>query len=128
MNMSEWMGKVVVVCEDEPVLAKMAERVLTAHGATVHVASNGRDGLALIRSTRPGVVILDLVMPLMDGAEVLRAIRAEPDLQATYVIVTTTQTDDTPLYAEAIRLADRYLIKPYDPKDLDSWEQGEPSI
>ncbi|MBL8049537.1 MAG: response regulator [Chthonomonas sp.] len=113
-----WQGKVVVVCEDEPALAKMAQRFLESHGATVHVAHDGESGLDLIRHVVPDHVVLDLIMPRMDGLEVLKTIRSDAALQNLPVTVTSTQTDDCPAYHQCQELANRYLIKPYDPREL----------
>lgn len=113
-----WQGKVVVVCEDEPALAKMAQRFLESHGATVHVAHDGESGLELIRHVVPDHVVLDLIMPKMDGIEVLKHLRSDTKTNHLKVTITSTQTDDSPHFHEGQALADRYLIKPYDPQDL----------
>ncbi|MCE9558488.1 MAG: response regulator [Armatimonadetes bacterium] len=115
---TEWAGKKVVVCEDEPSLAIMAQRYLEAHGAEVWVENDGEAGLARIREIMPDAVVLDLMMPRMEGSEVLSIMREDEALKSIFVIVTTTQTHDRPGYDRTMELADRVLIKPYDMHDL----------
>ena len=79
----------VVVVEDEPDSLMIAEYILDFHGATVHTAKNGKEGLALIRRVQPKFVISDLSMPEMDGWELISELQLDPGLREIPVIALT---------------------------------------
>jgi CheY-like chemotaxis protein len=71
----------VVIVDDEEDSLEVAEILLLELGATVHTATNGKDGVALIRQVRPRLVISDLSMPIMDGWGLIFEMRKDPDLR-----------------------------------------------
>jgi CheY-like chemotaxis protein len=71
----------VVIVDDEEDSLEVAEILLLELGATVHTATNGKDGVALIRQVRPQLVISDLSMPIMDGWGLIFEMRKDPDLR-----------------------------------------------
>ena len=76
-------GWQIVVVDDEPDSLEVAQIILEAYGATVHTASNGAEGLALVKSVRPKLVISDISMPVMDGwgfAEAIKNDRTTMDI------------------------------------------------
>jgi threonine synthase len=82
----------VAVIEDNPDAARLIRRILQAQGDfLIDEASNGRDGLQLIKETRPNLVILDLMMPGIDGFAVVEAMKADPELKDTPIIVITAK-------------------------------------
>ncbi len=81
--------KQIVVIEDNVVAANLYRAALSREGYQVEVASDGESGLAAITRLRPDLVLLDLMLPKVDGLEVLRRIRAVPDLGKLPVIVTS---------------------------------------
>jgi threonine synthase len=82
----------VAIVEDNPDAARLIRRILQARGSyQIHEANDGRAGLELIRSVRPDVVVLDLMMPEMDGFAVLDALRADSATQDIPVIVVTAK-------------------------------------
>ena len=82
----------VAVIEDNPDAARLIRRILQAQGEfLIDEASNGRDGLQLIKETRPNLVILDLMMPGIDGFAVVEAMKEEPELRDTPIIVITAK-------------------------------------
>lgn len=104
----------VVLVDDEPNIRETIAFILDAEGVEVATAGDGLEGLAAVRRLRPKVVLLDVMMPHMDGYEVCRAIRQDPDLLGTYVIVLTAKghrTDEARALEEG---ADKYLSKPFD--------------
>ena len=94
----------VVVIDDDPVDLDLVEAMLTPEGYAVVRASSGSDGIRLVRTSHPGVVLLDLMMPGMDGFEVVEALRADP-ATADVPIVVLTHKDLT--RADRDRLAGR---------------------
>ena len=81
--------KRIIVIEDNVMAANLYQTVLTREGYQVEVASDGEAGLAAIARSSPDLVLLDLMLPKVDGFEVLRRIRATPDLVGLPVIITS---------------------------------------
>jgi len=81
--------KRIIVIEDNVMAANLYQASLTRDGYGVEVASDGEAGLAAIARSSPDLVLLDLMLPKVDGLEVLRRIRAMPDLAGLPVIVTS---------------------------------------
>lgn len=104
----------VVLVDDEANIRETIAFILDAEGVEVATASDGVEGLAAVRRLTPKVVLLDVMMPRMDGYEVCRAIRKDPNLIGTYVIILTAkgQRSDE---RQALEIgADLYLSKPFD--------------
>jgi two-component system alkaline phosphatase synthesis response regulator PhoP len=91
------------------------EAYLTAEGHTVHKASDGRAGLAAFRRAQPDLVILDIMLPGMDGLELLQQIRRESDV---YVLMLTAKSDETDRVIGLTVGADDYVTKPFSPREL----------
>ena len=81
--------KRIIVIEDNVMAASLYQAALSRDGYGVEVASDGQAGLAAIARARPDLVLLDLMLPKVDGMEVLRRIRATPDLATLPVIITS---------------------------------------
>src|SRR5437870_5488598 len=79
--------KRILIVEDNRMLSNLYRSTIAMAGFDVEVAADGPSGLAAIRKTRPDLVLLVLMLPGMDGLQVLPAVRAEPDLAAVPVIV-----------------------------------------
>jgi CheY-like chemotaxis protein len=110
--------RTVLVVEDDPPLRRMIGIFLRAAGYRVCAAEDGPSGLALARDERPDLVLLDLMMPGLDGWEVLRRIKGDARTAAIPVLVLTASVDP-PLTERALRLgATRVLAKPIDSRVL----------
>jgi DNA-binding response OmpR family regulator len=108
----------VLVVEDDAPLRRMISIFLRAAGYRVCVAEDGSSGLALARDERPDLVLLDLMLPGLDGWEVLRRIKDDARTAAIPVLVLTASVD-LPLTEQALRLgAARVLAKPIDSRLL----------
>src|SRR5690606_23884484 len=103
------MGTVLVV-EDEPLIAETLEAYLRRDGFRTERAGDGRRALELFRAVAPDLVLLDLMLPEVDGWEVLRAIRAE---RPTPVIVITARSDEVDRLVGLELGADDYVVKPF---------------
>jgi len=79
----------IVVLEDEQDSLEVAEIILSEYGAVVHTASNGKDGLEVVRQAKPRFVISDLSMPIMDGWGFISGMRADSTLSSIPVIALT---------------------------------------
>ncbi len=111
--------KKLVVVEDEDWLRDDLVDVLTEAGYAVRAAANGQEGLALILSEPPDLVICDRLMPVMSGYDLLDALRRDrPDLNALSFIFLTALTDTRDRQAVADLKPTLYLGKPIDHRDL----------
>ena len=103
-------GARILVIDDEPQIRRALQTALTGHGYNVETAVNGSLGLAAIATWAPDAVVLDLVMPVMDGFEVLRQLRAWSDVP---VIVLSARGQDPDKVVALDQGADDYLTKPF---------------
>jgi CheY-like chemotaxis protein len=107
-------SRAILVVEDDEGIRESVAECLEAEGYDVLPAANGAEALAGLRAgARPHVVLVDLVMPVMDGAELIEAIRAEPSFRDLHVVLMTAATRVTGLPA-----ADGYLEKPFQLEEL----------
>jgi DNA-binding NarL/FixJ family response regulator len=111
-------GLRVVVIEDEPEMRRNIVRLLRLEGYDPSEAPHGDAGLALVRERKPALVICDVMMPGMDGHAVLRAVRADPQLQATPFIFLTARADKADQRGGMNLGADDYVTKPFSNDDL----------
>ncbi len=111
-------GPRVVVIEDEPEMRRNIVRLLRLEGYDPAEASTGEAGLSLVRERRPDLVICDVMMPGIDGHEVLRAVRADPQLKSVPLIFLTARADKTDLRGGMNLGADDYITKPFSNEDL----------
>lgn len=107
--------KKVLVVEDEPDLREALKTVLTQEGFAVTVAENGEEGLSLALEEKPNLVLLDVVMPKMDGLAVLKKLR-EDEWGARVKIIVMTALDDMEKVAEVVEAGgDGYFVKSQTP-------------
>jgi two-component system, OmpR family, alkaline phosphatase synthesis response regulator PhoP len=109
------MAKTILVVDDEARLVSLVKAYLTEAGFRVVTAGNGREALFVARQEKPDLIILDLMMPEMDGNEFLRLYRKEQD---TPVIMLTARLDETDKVLGLELGADDYVTKPFSPREL----------
>ena len=108
----------LLVCDDDELLLELLHHRLTAKGYAVRLARNGREALEQIRSDPPEAIVLDAMMPLVDGYEVLRQFRAMDGMTDVPVIFLTARKQEQDII-EALSLgASDYLAKPFIPEEL----------
>ena len=108
----------LLVVEDEPALAKVLQMRLQMEGFEVDVAGDGAEAMDLIRARRPDLVVCDLMMPVMDGIEVTRTIKGDPELRAIPILILSALKSEKEM-EELRRLgAEAFASKPYDGKAL----------
>ncbi len=114
------MNPTVLVIEDEPDIQDLIRVNLELDGFNVVLAGNGTDGLEAIRKERPDVVLLDVMLPGIDGWEVLARLKSESDelLRSVPVLMLTARTDTMDRLRGGIEGAIRYLTKPFSPTEL----------
>lgn len=108
----------VLVCDDERHIVRLIQVNLERQGYNVVTAFDGKEGLEKIQSEKPNVVVLDVMMPYMDGFEVLKRIRREPETEALPVIMLTAKAQDKDVFEGYHYGADMYLTKPFNPMEL----------
>jgi CheY-like chemotaxis protein len=99
----------VLVVDDERAIRDFLGDVLTGEGYDVSTASDGHAALTQLATAPPDLVLLDIMMPVLDGREVLRRMRADPRLSRVAVLVMSAAADPGPLVG-----VDRFLPKPFD--------------
>lgn len=110
-------GRILVV-DDEPGIVDIAEANLEGHGYCVLAAYNGEEALQKIRLEKPDLVVLDVLLPGMDGWEVLEQIEADPELSGIPVIMLTALARNEHALRGLETGAVEYMTKPFYPEDL----------
>jgi len=109
------MKETILVVDDERNILELARMYLEAEGYNVIVARDGKEALAQWRAAKPALMVLDLMLPQVDGWEVCRRVRAESDLP---IIMLTARSDDVDKIVGLELGADDYLTKPFNPREL----------
>ena len=107
--------KTILVVDDESKILRLARDYLEHAGFTVLTADTGKAALAMVRSAKPNLVVLDLGLPDMDGLDVTRAMRKESNMP---IIMLTARGEETDKLVGLELGADDYLTKPFSPKEL----------
>jgi two-component system alkaline phosphatase synthesis response regulator PhoP len=108
------MAKILVV-DDEPSITNLVSAYLKPEGHEVFIASDGNAGLKAARAFKPDLIVLDVMLPGMDGIELLSRLRRESDV---YVIMLTAKTEETDKIVGLSVGADDYVTKPFSPREL----------
>jgi DNA-binding response OmpR family regulator len=111
------MPKIMVV-DDEPDVVRLVEFILQKENFEVVAASDGRTALGLLEEEKPDLIILDIMMPLMDGMEVLRQIRSHRTTSRVPVIMLTAKTASVTVDEARQLWVSDYVMKPFDPERL----------
>lgn len=105
----------ILVIDDEQSILNLVSAYLRPEGYEVYTAADGPSGLKAARAYRPDLVVLDIMLPGMDGIEVLSRLRRESDV---YVIMLTAKTEETDKVIGLSVGADDYVTKPFSPREL----------
>lgn len=111
----------ILVVDDEPTLLQTVRAYLEREGYRVRVATNGQGALQEARAFKPDLVVLDVMLPQLDGLEVLRRLRrgdVAPDMRDVYVIMLTARADEMDRVVGLELGADDYVTKPFSPREL----------
>jgi CheY-like chemotaxis protein len=110
--------KTVLVADDEPNLRLLVSATIASDEFEILEAADGDQAWRLIQERRPAVVLLDVQMPGLTGLELARAIKTEPALAATRVVLLTSKAQEADIQAGLATGADLYLTKPFSPIQL----------
>jgi len=108
----------VLVVDDEPFICRSLSFVLRKDDYEVFEARNGEEALDVIRSERPDLVFLDVMMPKINGFEVTRTVKSAPELQATLIVLLTAKGQDADRQTGEEAGADAYMTKPFSPTKI----------
>jgi two-component system alkaline phosphatase synthesis response regulator PhoP len=111
-------GDVVLVVDDDPQIVRLVRAYLEQAGFAVRTAADGEDALHQIRTERPALVVLDLMLPRRDGLEVTRIVRGDPTLAATPILMLTARVEDIDRIVGLELGADDYVTKPFHPREV----------
>ncbi|MFP5501218.1 MAG: response regulator transcription factor [Candidatus Sericytochromatia bacterium] len=112
------MGKRILIVEDEPDLVEVLSIIFRAYGYETEVAGDGVSALEAIAEKRPDLVLMDVMMPRMNGLEVCRRLKQDPATRALPVVLLTAKAHDVDKASGLEAGADAYLAKPFENADL----------
>ena len=108
----------ILVADDDPDIVALVSAVLRRAGFDVVEASDGAEALELLRTRRPQLAVLDISMPKLDGMEVLRFMRAEPESSAVPVVLLSARAQEADVRDGYAQGASKYVRKPFSPREL----------
>jgi len=108
----------ILAADDEPSIIRLIQVTLEREGHTVLTAADGREALAVVAQERPDLIVLDVMMPHVDGFEALRQLKENADTAAIPVILLSAKRHDNDLFRGLQFGAVSYLTKPFNPKEL----------
>ncbi|MFY9613816.1 MAG: response regulator transcription factor [Candidatus Dormiibacterota bacterium] len=114
----------VLVVEDEAALAKVLKLRLEMEGFEVRAAGDGQEAMEMIAQERPDIVVCDLMMPVMDGKQVTKAIKSDKKLKSIPVLILSALKRQQEMDELAKLGADGFAAKPFDSKELTARIKG----
>jgi len=112
------MAYKILVVDDEPTIVRLMEFILARQGHEMLVAVNGEEALEKIRAHAPDLVLLDIMMPRIDGYEVARTVRADPATAALPIIMLSAKAQEEDIRKGVEIGVDEYITKPFSPEHL----------
>lgn len=112
------MDKTVLIIEDEKLIIVSTQMVLEAAGYTVEAASNGEEGISKAREMTPDLILLDIMMPGIDGWETLTRLKRDPETTGVPVIIFTAREHNRGHQKSSEMGAADYFRKPFEPDEL----------
>ena len=112
------MAKILIV-EDDPLMSRMYSKIFTFEKYEVEMAADGEEGFEKAKSTKPTIMLLDIMMPKMNGLQVLEKLKADPDTKAIPVIMLTNLAGQQDAETALSKGAVKYIIKSeHEPKEV----------
>jgi DNA-binding response OmpR family regulator len=110
--------RTVLVVDDDPVIVRLLEVNFEMEGFAVRTAADGLEGLASAKAQRPDVIVSDVMMPRMDGLQLVNELKADPATASIPVILLSAKAQADDVRAGIDAGADDYVTKPFEPLDL----------
>lgn len=114
------MKKRILIVEDTKTIVMVERLMLAGQNYDIDIACNGREGLEKVRSQKPDLVLLDIMMPEMDGIEVCRQLKSSSDTRHIPVVMVTTKGEPERVEQAFVAGCDDYVTKPIDKFELIS--------
>ncbi len=112
------MAKILIV-EDDPLMSRMYQKIFTFEGYEVEMAGDGQEGFEKASMTHPTLILLDVMMPKMNGLETLDKLKLDPDLKSIPVIMLTNLAGEKDAETALAKGAVKYIVKSeHDPKEV----------
>jgi twitching motility two-component system response regulator PilH len=112
------MTKILVV-EDDPLMSRMYQKIFTFEGYDVTMAADGQEGLDKAREIKPTLMLLDVMMPKLNGLQVLEKLKSDPETKAIPVVMLTNLAGEQDAESALSKGAIKYIIKSeHDPKEV----------
>ena len=112
------MAKKILIVDDEPDILRATKVRLISFGYEVITASDGKEGIGLVRKDMPDMILLDLRLPRISGDEICAKLKSDEKLKHIPIVIFTASSDATTSAKVKASGADGYLIKPFDPEEL----------
>ena len=112
------MTKTILVCDDDPLLIDIVKFRLASRGYDVEAATDGADALERIESAPPDAIVLDCMMPILDGLQVLRRLRDNPATRDIPVVMLSARKQEADVVGALELGATDYMVKPFSPEEL----------
>lgn len=118
------MAKILIV-EDDPLMSRMYKKIFTFEKYDVDVATNGEEGLAKVKRGKPTLILLDIMMPEMNGLQVLEKLKADPSTKMIPVVILTNLSGQADAEAALKMGAVKYIVKSeYKPEEVTKMVKG----
>ena len=108
----------ILIADDDPILCEILKFRLEGAGHQVQVARDGEEALAQVRADRPELVVLDSMMPIISGPDVMAEMKSDPDLSDIPIVILTSRDGEADIIAGLKGGASEYLTKPFIPQEL----------
>lgn len=112
------MSKLILAVDDEKHILRLVQINLEKAGYQVITATNGQEAVQQVQENKPDMVVMDVMMPVMDGFEALKVLKSSPETAGTPVIMLTAKAQDADVFHGWQSGADLYLTKPFNPMEL----------
>jgi DNA-binding response OmpR family regulator len=110
--------KKILIADDNENIREALTSILEDEGHTLWIAKNGAEALRKVREISPDILILDVMMPEMSGYDVCRAVKKDPDLKKTFILMLSAKGQAAEQERGKEAGADEYLVKPFSPSEI----------
>ena len=113
------MATIILITEDDPLMSRMYQKIFTFEGYEVVMAADGQEGLDKAREIKPTMILLDVMMPKLNGLQVLEKLKADPETKAIPVVMLTNLAGQQDAESALAKGAIKYIVKSeYEPKQV----------
>jgi CheY-like chemotaxis protein len=112
------MAKILII-EDDPLMSRLYEKIFTFEKYEVELAADGEEGLVKVKQAKPTLILLDIMMPKLNGLQVLERLKADPETKAVPVVMLTNLSGEKDAETALSKGAVKYIIKSeHEPKEV----------